>query len=1328
MFLSFLKVGILTTGFFVLSFSFTTKIFAQQQDMGMGSVLVCKILVDDGGNIIKSNQVSQSNFSIKIADNKSFTNPVDISFSTDSFSLNEHFLTNEYDSNCKTFDLPFGTYYYSKELISNNSSWNTPRYFDGLNFNSLSQTREYSDQLFNDIDSDDVLVNISSDGLISISEENPYRSIIIVNTYKNQSLDMDPGLANPPDTFKLIATSIVCDSESDLPNWGKNGSTDITATTSSDFLSSHPNCRPASGWNFEFILGYMDSIVPKGDFIGPATTTGFTVFGPTDINGLASTTVLMPTNPPVISVREHLKEGYIPFKFDINTNPSDENNYSAELYCYTDVIHYDNYDVVAGPIKDNTYHCVAFNVLNSSTTTPNTAPVITLIGSPVVNIKVGDLFTDPLATSTDREDGDITSRIVVTGSVNTTTVGTYTLTYTVTDSGGLSASTTRTVIVEPVSLPNDTARIIATSIVCDSESDLPNWGLGASDITASTTEQFLNTHPNCRVASDWKYQYGFKGSVLIPAHNFVGEVASTSGFTTFGPTNANGVAIVDIRMATSSPVVIRQVSKEDYIPFAGYENGNVSAEMYCGADVFNYDNIEELVGLNEGQTVYCVSFNTLKPISPINTPPVITLIGNNPFYVNYGASFVDPLATSTDREDGDITSRIVVTGTVGTIPGTYTLTYTVTDSGGLTASTTRTVIVREQDVSLKGSIKFCAVFVDKNNTIQLNKNNLPFGNFSIKLATSTDFDSTLYGQKFWTSNTFTPNQKVMSSVNDADCVTFNDLELKNYYYSQVSVNGSLWKVVKYNDQANMPVNNVFDMLPYSPELFNATSTDDASRNINSDGLLEVSSYKREHTVVLLFGYDEINQCLLPDVTSSLSVQATLNSSFSYQITASSSSAVTFDIGTSTLPAGLSFNSNTGLITGTPTEAGAFFVDLKATNSCGTTSSIRITIYVNTPSGGGGGGGTNPPPAVVTSGGGGGNGAPIVNNLVIFNEKVIEVTSGVALVTWDTNIPATRQVGFGTNSVLSASSTEPFGYASSTALISSPLSVTHSVTIPISADGKYYFRPVSKDSIRQVIGKELVLDRVSSSGSSCYYLFDYLKEGWNNNPVEVKKLQVFLRDLEGFDVNITGVYDAQTIKALNAFQNRYKDDVLTPWGHTAPTSFTYITTKKKVNEIYCKMAFPLTVQQQSEIDAFRNLLNSLKNENIVLPEDQSLDRNSLPTIINTNEVGVIELQNDDSLLSTTTNLSTLAGISTTTNDIASKVTATVVFSGKKIGELVSKIFGWPFGNNQCSVCKYCVVVKWILVLIIILLGYLLYREKRAYKKFVEINKELDLLNK
>ena len=64
-------------------------------------------------------------------------------------------------------------------------------------------------------------------------------------------------------------------------------------------------------------------------------------------------------------------------------------------------------------------------------------------------------FTDPGATAAD-SGVDVTSSIVTTGTVDTTTLGTYTKTYTYTDAGGLFATQARTVVVVPASLAQPT--------------------------------------------------------------------------------------------------------------------------------------------------------------------------------------------------------------------------------------------------------------------------------------------------------------------------------------------------------------------------------------------------------------------------------------------------------------------------------------------------------------------------------------------------------------------------------------------------------------------------------------------------------------------------------------------------------------------------------------------------------------------------------------------------------------------------------------------------------------------------------------------------------
>ncbi len=74
-------------------------------------------------------------------------------------------------------------------------------------------------------------------------------------------------------------------------------------------------------------------------------------------------------------------------------------------------------------------------------------PVITLAGSTTVYLAKGSTYTESGASATDAVDGDLTSKISVSGSVNTSKTGTYTLTYSVADKTGNSASVSRTVYV-----------------------------------------------------------------------------------------------------------------------------------------------------------------------------------------------------------------------------------------------------------------------------------------------------------------------------------------------------------------------------------------------------------------------------------------------------------------------------------------------------------------------------------------------------------------------------------------------------------------------------------------------------------------------------------------------------------------------------------------------------------------------------------------------------------------------------------------------------------------------------------------------------------------
>ena len=82
----------------------------------------------------------------------------------------------------------------------------------------------------------------------------------------------------------------------------------------------------------------------------------------------------------------------------------------------------------------------ALQVSRTVTITPDaTIPIITLLGGTEVSLELGSTYTDAGATAADNIDGDITANIAVVSTVDVNTVGTYTVTYDVSDAAGNAA-------------------------------------------------------------------------------------------------------------------------------------------------------------------------------------------------------------------------------------------------------------------------------------------------------------------------------------------------------------------------------------------------------------------------------------------------------------------------------------------------------------------------------------------------------------------------------------------------------------------------------------------------------------------------------------------------------------------------------------------------------------------------------------------------------------------------------------------------------------------------------------------------------------------------
>ncbi len=130
-------------------------------------------------------------------------------------------------------------------------------------------------------------------------------------------------------------------------------------------------------------------------------------------------------------------------------------------------------------------------------------------------------------------------------------------------------------------------------------------------------------------------------------------------------------------------------AEEGFSAFDSYDGDLTASVMREEKDGKVYYSVSDSSG-NQAQAVRDIFYD-----DPI--PPELTLSGDAVVQVLAGQAYVDPGFQASDNVDGDITSRVTVTGNVDTSSlGRYTLTYTVADGYGNTATQTRMVkVVRE---------------------------------------------------------------------------------------------------------------------------------------------------------------------------------------------------------------------------------------------------------------------------------------------------------------------------------------------------------------------------------------------------------------------------------------------------------------------------------------------------------------------------------------------------------------------------------------------------------------------------------------------------------
>jgi hypothetical protein len=306
-----------------------------------------------------------------------------------------------------------------------------------------------------------------------------------------------------------------------------------------------------------------------------------------------------------------------------------------------------------------------------------TAPVITVNGANPMTVECHAGFSDPGATANDSCAGSVP--VTTSGSVDPNTPGTYTLTYTASD-GTNTATATRTVKVVDTTAPVISLNG-ASPMTVECHTSFSDPGAVASDACDSTVPVTASGSVDPNTVGTYTITYTAtddSGNAATPVTRTVNVVDTTPPSITINGANP---MTVECHTSFTDPGVSATDSCEGVIPII--TSGSVNPDV-PGTYIITYSATD-----SSGNTS-----SVTRTVNVVDTiAPTLALNGANPMTIECHTTFTDPGATATDSCAGNLTGSIVVTGSVNpNVPGTYTLTYTVSDGFNQT-SKTRTVKV-----------------------------------------------------------------------------------------------------------------------------------------------------------------------------------------------------------------------------------------------------------------------------------------------------------------------------------------------------------------------------------------------------------------------------------------------------------------------------------------------------------------------------------------------------------------------------------------------------------------------------------------------------------
>jgi len=313
-------------------------------------------------------------------------------------------------------------------------------------------------------------------------------------------------------------------------------------------------------------------------------------------------------------------------------------------------------------------------------------PTINLKGYGTVYVSVFGTYIEEGYTATDTKGNNLTKQVIVSGSVNTSVVGEYVITYKVTGDNGATATIRRIVKVVDNTKP-------VITLNGDPEITL-EWGHDTYvELGASATDNYDGNISN-RISITGIFNPNKLGTYYLAY-----TITDSSGNKA---TVQRVVKVVDrqrpeITLKGDATIYVEagnSFNEPGYIATDNHDKKvDVTIKGFVNTNVLGKYTLTYIATDASGNK----SEATRDVVVRDTTAPVITLKGDAITYVELGSSYVEPGYTATDNYDRFVNNKVVVNGSVLTDTiGTYYITYNVTDSNNNAAlEVVRTIIVRD---------------------------------------------------------------------------------------------------------------------------------------------------------------------------------------------------------------------------------------------------------------------------------------------------------------------------------------------------------------------------------------------------------------------------------------------------------------------------------------------------------------------------------------------------------------------------------------------------------------------------------------------------------